>query len=34
MLQAADGRKRVVVPADLDSREPIIVWRPNVRTRP
>lgn len=31
---AAGGRKRVVVPADLGSREPIVVWRPNVRARP
>lgn len=33
LLLAADGRKRVLVPADLGSREPIVVWRPNVRTR-
>ena len=33
LFLAADGRKRVVVPADLGSRGPIVVWRPNVRTR-
>ncbi|KAK9836003.1 hypothetical protein WJX81_005227 [Elliptochloris bilobata] len=26
---ASDGRKEVVVPADLGTREPMVVWRPN-----
>ena len=34
LFLAAEGRKQVVVPADLGSREPIVVWRPNVRTQP